>query len=140
MLCQLLKSLSTKLSWCHPSVSLCDGLTVSRFHNRTFPNHNVRFLLLSEMTTPGGPPSVHHEMPLAKEQLEGKVRLWHPSFLGHIKKEHCLDACISALDSGSTCIGVSLPTGSGKTTVFISLLACLAPPVTNLEATKYTSQ
>jgi len=51
-------------------------------------------------------------------------------------QEHCLDACISALDSGSSRIGVSLPTGSGKTTVFISLLARLAPPAINLEATK----
>lgn len=31
---------------------------------------------------------------------------------------------------------MSLPTGSGKTTVFISLLARLAPPAINLEATK----
>ena len=51
-------------------------------------------------------------------------------------QEHCLDACISALDSGSSRIGVSLPTGSGKTTVFISLLARLASPAINLEATK----
>ena len=51
-------------------------------------------------------------------------------------QEHCLDACISALDSGSSRIGVSLPTGSGKTTVFISLLARLTPPAINLEATK----
>ena len=51
-------------------------------------------------------------------------------------QEHCLDACTEALDSGSSRIGVSLPTGSGKTTVFISLLARLAPPAINLEATK----
>ena len=51
-------------------------------------------------------------------------------------QEDCLDACISALDSGSSRIGVSLPTGSGKTTVFIALLARLAPPAVNLEATK----
>ena len=51
-------------------------------------------------------------------------------------QEHCLDACIEALDSGSSRIGVSLPTGSGKTTVFISLLARLAPPAINLNATK----
>ena len=51
-------------------------------------------------------------------------------------QEDCVDACISALDSGSSRIGVSLPTGSGKTTVFISLLARLAPPAINLEATR----
>ena len=51
-------------------------------------------------------------------------------------QERCLEACISSLDSGASRIGVSLPTGSGKTTVFISLLARLAPPAINLEATK----
>ena len=51
-------------------------------------------------------------------------------------QEECLEACTSALESGSSRIGVSLPTGSGKTTVFVSLLARLAPPATNLEATK----
>jgi ATP-dependent helicase IRC3 len=43
-------------------------------------------------------------------------------------QEACLDACANALKSGSTRIGVSLPTGSGKTTVFISLLSRIAPP------------
>ena len=38
-------------------------------------------------------------------------------------QEACLDACTQALDSGVSRIGVSLPTGSGKTTVFISLLS-----------------
>ena len=51
-------------------------------------------------------------------------------------QEHCLDACVSSLDSSVSRIGVSLPTGSGKTTVFICLLARLAPPAINLEATK----
>ena len=51
-------------------------------------------------------------------------------------QDNCLDACISALNSGSSRIGVSLPTGSGKTTVFISLLARLTPPAINSEATK----
>ncbi|TFK41214.1 P-loop containing nucleoside triphosphate hydrolase protein [Crucibulum laeve] len=46
-------------------------------------------------------------------------------------QEHCLDACIDALATGSTRIGVSLPTGSGKTTVFISLLSRMAPPTTS---------
>ncbi|KDR84936.1 hypothetical protein GALMADRAFT_131700 [Galerina marginata CBS 339.88] len=51
-------------------------------------------------------------------------------------QEHCLDACTDALASGSTRIGVSLPTGSGKTTVFISLLSRIAPPAENQAATK----
>ena len=40
-------------------------------------------------------------------------------------QEQCLEACTSALQRGATRIGVSLPTGSGKTTIFISLLARL---------------
>ncbi|KAA1471544.1 P-loop containing nucleoside triphosphate hydrolase protein, partial [Dentipellis sp. KUC8613] len=38
-------------------------------------------------------------------------------------QESCLTACLDALKEGSTRIGVSLPTGSGKTAVFISLLS-----------------
>ena len=37
-------------------------------------------------------------------------------------QEDCLDSCLDALAAGSTRIGVSLPTGAGKTTVFISLV------------------
>ncbi|TFY82646.1 hypothetical protein EWM64_g1369 [Hericium alpestre] len=43
-------------------------------------------------------------------------------------QETCLDACLDALKSGCSRIGVSLPTGSGKTAVFISLLSRLSPP------------
>ncbi|KAJ7630892.1 P-loop containing nucleoside triphosphate hydrolase protein [Roridomyces roridus] len=42
-------------------------------------------------------------------------------------QEQCLQACTEALETASR-IGVSLPTGSGKTTVFISLLSRIAPP------------
>jgi ATP-dependent helicase IRC3 len=51
-------------------------------------------------------------------------------------QELCLASCTQALASGSTRIGVSLPTGSGKTTVFISLLARIPPPATNKDATR----
>ncbi|KAF8632559.1 hypothetical protein AX15_001769 [Amanita polypyramis BW_CC] len=51
-------------------------------------------------------------------------------------QEHCLDACTDALASGTTRIGVSLPTGSGKTTVFISLLSRILPPTTNPTAVR----
>ncbi len=37
-------------------------------------------------------------------------------------QEACLKACTDALASGVSRIGVSLPTGAGKTTVFIALL------------------
>ena len=43
-------------------------------------------------------------------------------------QEACLEACTQALESGVSRIGVSLPTGSGKTTVFISLLSRILPP------------
>lgn len=43
-------------------------------------------------------------------------------------QERCLDACVDALAAGPSRIGVSLPTGSGKTTVFISLLDRISPP------------
>ncbi|KAI0048367.1 P-loop containing nucleoside triphosphate hydrolase protein [Auriscalpium vulgare] len=43
-------------------------------------------------------------------------------------QEACLDACFDALKTGVTRIGVSLPTGSGKTAVFTTLLDRLRPP------------
>ena len=51
-------------------------------------------------------------------------------------QEHCLDACTDALASGATRIGVSLPTGSGKTTVFISLLARISTPASSPTAVR----
>ena len=51
-------------------------------------------------------------------------------------QESCLEACVDALRNGSTRIGVSLPTGSGKTTVFISLLSRLGPPAHSPHATR----
>ncbi|KAI0257368.1 P-loop containing nucleoside triphosphate hydrolase protein [Lactifluus subvellereus] len=40
-------------------------------------------------------------------------------------QESCLKACLDAHSSGASRIGVSLPTGAGKTAVFISLLSRL---------------
>ncbi|KAJ7038251.1 P-loop containing nucleoside triphosphate hydrolase protein [Mycena alexandri] len=51
-------------------------------------------------------------------------------------QEQCLLACTEALESGASRIGVSLPTGSGKTTVFISLLSRINAPPSNLGASK----
>jgi len=42
-------------------------------------------------------------------------------------QEVCLKACLDAHSSGTSRIGVSLPTGAGKTAVFISLLSSLEP-------------
>ena len=51
-------------------------------------------------------------------------------------QEHCLDACTDALANGATRIGVSLPTGSGKTTVFISLLSRISTPIASPAAVR----
>ncbi|KAI0752340.1 P-loop containing nucleoside triphosphate hydrolase protein [Daedaleopsis nitida] len=51
-------------------------------------------------------------------------------------QEECLNACLDALKQGHTRIGVSLPTGSGKTTVFLSLLSRMGHPSTAPEATR----
>ncbi|KDQ63526.1 hypothetical protein JAAARDRAFT_120193 [Jaapia argillacea MUCL 33604] len=51
-------------------------------------------------------------------------------------QEGCLVACTDALQSGASRIGVSLPTGSGKTTVFISLLSRMTPPSVSPKATR----
>ncbi|KAJ3908588.1 P-loop containing nucleoside triphosphate hydrolase protein [Lentinula edodes] len=51
-------------------------------------------------------------------------------------QEHCLQACQDALNAGSSRIGCSLPTGSGKTTIFISLLSRISPPSSNPRASR----
>ena len=43
-------------------------------------------------------------------------------------QEACIEACTSALNSGASRIGVSLPNGTGKTTIFVSLLSRIALP------------
>ncbi|KAF9229231.1 P-loop containing nucleoside triphosphate hydrolase protein [Gyrodon lividus] len=43
-------------------------------------------------------------------------------------QQSCLDACHAALNAGMTRIGVSLPTGAGKTTVFTTLLSQIPSP------------
>src|SRR3954454_21451154 len=51
-------------------------------------------------------------------------------------QESCLDACTDTLRSGASRIGVSLPTGAGKTRVFISLLSRIPPPSDSPNATR----
>ena len=50
-----------------------------------------------------------------------------PNFSLRPYQEECIKACVSALGTGYSRLGVSLPTGAGKTTVFISLLAQIEP-------------
>jgi ATP-dependent helicase IRC3 len=47
-----------------------------------------------------------------------------------------VQACIDTLAAGTTRIGVSLPTGSGKTTVFITALSRIKPPQDAPDATR----
>lgn len=51
-------------------------------------------------------------------------------------QEICLKACLDAHTAGASRIGVSLPTGAGKTAVFISLLSSLGPRNDKPDATK----
>ena len=51
-------------------------------------------------------------------------------------QETCLESCLDALQQGSTKIGVSLPTGAGKTVVFVSLLERLQGFPGNSQATR----
>ena len=51
-------------------------------------------------------------------------------------QETCLESCLDALKEGSTKIGVSLPTGAGKTVVFVSLLERLQTLPGNSQATR----
>ncbi len=51
-------------------------------------------------------------------------------------QESCLQACIDVLNTGTSRIGVSLPTGSGKTTVFLSLISRMKPPEDNPSANR----
>ena len=51
-------------------------------------------------------------------------------------QETALQACTDALEAGHTRIGVSLPTGSGKTTVFITALSRIKPPREHPNATR----
>jgi superfamily II DNA or RNA helicase len=51
-------------------------------------------------------------------------------------QESCLVACVDALRAGVSRIGVTLPTGAGKTRVFISLLDQISSPPEKPEATR----
>ena len=51
-------------------------------------------------------------------------------------QEECISACLKALSMGISRMGVSMPTGAGKTTVFVSLLDRIQPTAARPEATK----
>ncbi|EAU93182.2 DEAD box family helicase [Coprinopsis cinerea okayama7 len=70
----------------------------------------------------------------SKLPLAPRARLASTAITLRPYQEHCLSSCLEALGSGVSRIGVSLPTGSGKTTVFITLLSRLR--ATNDDATR----
>jgi ATP-dependent helicase IRC3 len=51
-------------------------------------------------------------------------------------QESCIHACTDALAQGVSRIGISLPTGSGKTAVFVSLLSRIPAPAITPKATR----
>ncbi|EJU05733.1 P-loop containing nucleoside triphosphate hydrolase protein [Dacryopinax primogenitus] len=51
-------------------------------------------------------------------------------------QEECVQACFDAFSAGYSRIGVSSPTGSGKTTIFLSLITRMQPPADRLHATQ----
>ncbi|KZO95206.1 P-loop containing nucleoside triphosphate hydrolase protein [Calocera viscosa TUFC12733] len=51
-------------------------------------------------------------------------------------QESCIQSCLDALSAGYTRIGVSSPTGSGKTAIFLSLISRMPPPESRPDATQ----
>lgn len=75
-----------------------------------------------------------HAWALASLRLRAQARTLTTGGGTHVLKlrpyqEQCLQACVTALARGEQRIGVSLPTGSGKTTVFLCLLSRIKPRV-----------
>ncbi|KAH7883536.1 P-loop containing nucleoside triphosphate hydrolase protein [Phlebopus sp. FC_14] len=69
-------------------------------------------------------------------QTRGLAKSLQPNVVLRPYQESCLEACRSALKAGATRIGVSLPTGAGKTTVFTTLLAQIPAPLQSPLATR----
>lgn len=67
--------------------------------------------------------SVHHVLILRR--FAGVTQL-EPIVLRPYQ-DTCLQACLDALGKGIRRIGVSMPTGAGKTTVFVSLISQIPP-------------
>ncbi|KDQ16273.1 hypothetical protein BOTBODRAFT_30973 [Botryobasidium botryosum FD-172 SS1] len=59
-----------------------------------------------------------------------------PSVVLRPYQEACIESCVEALNSGVSRIGVSAPTGSGKTTIFVSLISRLPTPPNRPSATR----
>lgn len=85
----------------------------------------VRLLVTAGLASTAQPP-VNRSLPLAPRRNQHQT----PSSNVVLRpyQEACIQSCLEALESGTTRIGVSAPTGSGKTTIFVTLIARLIPP------------
>lgn len=81
-------------------------------------------------------PSISRYLVLRRSRSVHSIVRAAPPVVLRPYQESCLDACTAALESGCSRIGVSLPTGAGKTTVFISLLDRILPPEGSPDATR----
>ncbi|KAF8327906.1 P-loop containing nucleoside triphosphate hydrolase protein [Cantharellus anzutake] len=61
-------------------------------------------------------------LPLLRRWFSAKAHLTLRPY-----QEECIESCLDALRAGYSRIGVSSPTGSGKTTMFVSLISRLTP-------------
>lgn len=95
---------------------------------RSLVKTNVQYLI-ARKTRPRGFPRYSSSSSVAP-RLPGSVRL-------RPYQETCLQTCLETLrEKESHRIGISLPTGSGKTTVFVSLISMLQPPKQSPDATR----
>jgi len=78
--------------------------------------------IVFDSPTPTPKPTRRKRQTKAQEDaVEPELELLPPTTLRPYQTE-AIDACLAGLDRGLTRIGVSSPTGSGKTTMFMSLI------------------
>lgn len=72
-------------------------------------------------------PTEHLDDPPPPDLESEDLSTTTPAFSLRPYQEECIADCLAALSSGITRIGVSSPTGSGKTTIFTHLIDRIAP-------------
>lgn len=95
--------------------------------SRTLPNTNCRLNTPSRWYSSAG---THSDV--LKEDAPPPIATQDPASASapvslRPYQEECIQDCLAALESGVTRIGVSSPTGSGKTTIFTHLIDRLPP-------------
>ncbi|RXK37471.1 hypothetical protein M231_05294 [Tremella mesenterica] len=98
-------------------------LSIHLHFNRFRPYHHVSIRPFSALPSPLLDPDVTPPVlsPLSPEEPRPQTTVLRPY------QHTAVEACLSALTSGLTRIGVSSPTGSGKTTMFMSLIPKISP-------------